>query len=163
MDRISGVVADAERVVATGHRVDGGGHIARLPRTEAEPLTIVFASPLRVEFSQGIHKTAGRAAAGDPRRLQTTTAPEEHGAWGPTRARELASRAIAPLPLCRPSSHGLETAVTVIVSWVWAVTSDPTGRSSGWRRADSRLLRRLLGLTGKACVARRRPRIAGVT
>jgi hypothetical protein len=46
---------------------------------------------------------------------------------------------------------------------VWAVTSDPTGRSSGWRRADSRLLRRLLGLTGKACVARRRPRTFGVT
>jgi hypothetical protein len=29
-------------------------------------------------------------------------------------------------------------------SAVWAVTSDPTGRSSGWWRADSRLLCRLL-------------------
>ena len=57
----------------------------------------------------------------------------------------------------------LQTAVTVSVLGVWAVTSDPSGWFSGWRRADSRLLRRLLGLTGKACVARRRPRIAGVT
>ena len=36
------------------------------------------------------------------------------------------------------------TAVTVRVMSVWAVTSDASGRSSGWRRADSRLLCRLL-------------------
>ena len=47
-------------------------------------------------------------------------------------------------------------------SLVWAVTSDPCGWFSGWRRADSRLPRRSLWLTGKACVARRRPRTAGV-
>ena len=46
---------------------------------------------------------------------------------------------------------------------VWAVTSDPSGWFSGWRRADSRLLCRLLGLTGSARVARRRPRTTGVT
>ncbi len=47
-----------------------------------------------------------------------------------------------------PGSPGAETrprtSVTVIVFGVWAVTSDLSGRSSGWRRADSRLLRRLL-------------------
>jgi hypothetical protein len=46
----------------------------------------------------------------------------------------------------------------------WAVTSDPSGWFSGWRRADPRLLCRLPAcLTGKGCVARRRPRTFGVT
>src|SRR5271165_2708365 len=65
--------------------------------------------------------------------------------------------------LASVSSRARETALTVIVFGVWAVTSDLSGWFSGWRRADSRLLRRLLGLTGKASVARRRPRTAGVT
>jgi hypothetical protein len=60
-------------------------------------------------------------------------------------------------------SHGSQTAVTGKMTWVWAVTSDGCGWFSGWRRADSRLLCRLAGLTGKACVARRRPRTFGVT
>jgi hypothetical protein len=55
------------------------------------------------------------------------------------------------------------SAVTVKVAVVWAVTSDRCGWFSGWRRADSRVLRRLPGLTGKASVARRRPRTFGVT
>jgi hypothetical protein len=38
-----------------------------------------------------------------------------------------------------------QIAVTVIVRQVWAVTSDPSGWLPGWRRADSRLPRRLLG------------------
>ena len=33
-----------------------------------------------------------------------------------------------------------ETVVTVIVFGAWAVTSDPSGWFSGWRRADSRVL-----------------------
>ena len=57
----------------------------------------------------------------------------------------------------------LETALTVKVAGVWAVTSGRCGWFSGWRRADSRLLCRLPCLTGKACVARRRPRTSGVT
>jgi len=61
------------------------------------------------------------------------------------------------------SGEGSQTPVTVIVLGAWAVTSGLSGWFSGWRRADSRRLCRLLGLTGKACVARRRPRTAGVT
>lgn len=41
-----------------------------------------------------------------------------------------------------------ERPITVIVSRVWAVRSDPAGRSSGWRRADSLSPLDLLGLTG---------------
>jgi hypothetical protein len=61
-----------------------------------------------------------------------------------------------------PGAQG-ETPVTVRVAWVWAVTSDRCGWFSGWRRADSRRLCRVPGLTGLACVARRRPRTSGVT
>ena len=56
-----------------------------------------------------------------------------------------------------------ETPVTGRVARVWAVTSGRCGWFSGWRRADSRRLCRPPGLTGKACVARRRPRTFGVT
>lgn len=44
-----------------------------------------------------------------------------------------------------------------------AVTSDRFGWFSGRRRADSRVPCRLLGLTRKAFVVRRRPRSSGVT
>jgi hypothetical protein len=56
-----------------------------------------------------------------------------------------------------------QSAVTVKVAVVWAVTSDQFGWFSGWRRADSETARRPAGLTGKASVARRRPRTFGVT
>ena len=44
-----------------------------------------------------------------------------------------------------------------------AVASDAAGRSSGRRRADSLTFCRPCGLTDGCCVARRRPRISGVT
>ena len=56
-----------------------------------------------------------------------------------------------------------QTPVTGRVVRVWAVTSGRCGWFSGWRRADSRRLCRVPGLTGLACVARRRPRTSGVT
>jgi hypothetical protein len=45
----------------------------------------------------------------------------------------------------------------------WAVTSDRRGWFSGWRRADSLTFCRPAGLTDACFVARRRPRIAGLT
>jgi hypothetical protein len=53
--------------------------------------------------------------------------------------------------------------VTVIVGVRSVVVSDRPGWFSGWRRADSDTGCRLVGLTCIGCVARRRPRIAGVT
>jgi hypothetical protein len=55
------------------------------------------------------------------------------------------------------------TAVTVRVLVARMMLSGRCGLFSGGRRADSRLPSRLCGLTGKASVARRRPRTFGVT
>jgi hypothetical protein len=60
-------------------------------------------------------------------------------------------------------SVGRVSRVTVRVALVSAVTSDRCGWFWGWRRADSPVLRRLSGLTGKPCVDRRRPRTFGGT
>jgi hypothetical protein len=49
----------------------------------------------------------------------------------------------------RPRHRDRQTSVTVIVLGVWAVTSGAAGWLSGWRRADPRLLRRLLVWLGK--------------
>jgi hypothetical protein len=68
-----------------------------------------------------------------------------------------------PSPSERRAGAPVDRAVTVRVASVWAVTSDRCGWFSGWRRADSSVLRRLAGLTGNPSVARRRPRTFGVT
>lgn len=68
MDRVSGVVADAERVVGTGHRVDGAATSCasrgRKPRRRRSCSRVRACA----SSAQGIHETAGRAAPGDPTR-----------------------------------------------------------------------------------------------
>jgi hypothetical protein len=103
---VSGVVADAERVVGTGHRVDGGGHIVRPPRTEPEPLMIVFARPsVRVECSRASTRRLGARQLAIPGGRTRRPRPKEHRAWRSTRARELASRAIASASTLSPAQH----------------------------------------------------------
>jgi hypothetical protein len=78
---------------------------------------MLFARPsVRVECSQGIHKTAGRAAAGDPTRgaprpRRKSTAPgaqREHESWLHARS--------PPLPLCRRAATS--PTLLLLPSWM---------------------------------------------
>ena len=123
--------------------------------------------------SRACPRTRGASSARQPPGRRRGTAPARLSALLLETAPACASRGIgassgAPSSLLlrttsKRAADGSETTVTVIVLVAWAVTSGLSGWFSGWRRADSRRLCRLLGLTGKACVARRHPRTAGVT